>query len=158
MGGGTRRQWAGEDPGTERPGHQRRHGNRPARGCQTFLARGARGRCRGTVKRNLPIMNSVSGNPHPHPTTTTNNCTFPCRLGLSPQTTQGDSTRSELQPQCSTPNGCSPPPTKGGPQPPISSTNGVTGQPSSKLSPHPTLLILQPPTTDSGIARQDSPA
>lgn len=32
---------------------------------ETFLARGSRGRCRGIVKRNLPIMNSVSGNPHP---------------------------------------------------------------------------------------------
>lgn len=57
---GTR---APRDPGTGR-------GSRAARGCQTFLARGSRGRCRGTVKRNLPVMNSVSGNPNtPSPAT-----------------------------------------------------------------------------------------
>lgn len=70
----------------EIPGH-RRHRSRPAGGCQTFLARGSRGRCRRTVKRNLPIMNSVSGNP-PSPS---RNCTFmPCNLWLSPQTMLGD--------------------------------------------------------------------
>lgn len=37
------------------------------------------------MKRNLPIMNSVSGNPPPAP-----NRTFPCRLWLSPQTMQGN--------------------------------------------------------------------
>lgn len=76
-----------EAVGGRGPGH-RWHGSRLARGCQTFLARGSRGRCRGIVKRNLPIMNSVSGNPYPLPPTTPSSL---AASSSSPQTMQGDS-------------------------------------------------------------------
>ena len=156
----------------EIPRH-RRHRSRPARGCQTFLARGSRGRCRGNVKRNLPIMNSVSGNP-PSPS---RNCTFmPCSLWLSPQTTLGD---PQPPPPQSSPNlsapaqhqlgfspshlplrgarlphpqhqlGCnsSGPPPRGF-NPPVRSTNGVTALPSSNLNPTQACL---PPSLQAQI-------